>query len=295
MKGLKLLVVVAAILLLPAATFAQDAGGFTGTVSDPKGAVVAGATVTISNGAAISKTVLTDDKGVYSVPDLPPGKYTITVKAAGFKEFSAPDVSLEAGASLPIDATLELPAAEIEQVNVTAGGAAQVNTENPEVSGTITTKEIQKIQLNGRNFTQLIALAPGVSNQTGQDEGKVGPQGSVKFSVNGGRVEYNSFDVDGSDLLNTGLNGATSTLVVFPSLEALQEVKVLTSNYGARYGRTASGTVLVTTKTGGDQFHGVAYEFVRNEIFNARNYFDPPGNAPLYRRQDFGGAIGGSK
>ena len=106
------------------------------------------------------------------------------------------------------------------------------------------------IGLNGRNFTQLIALAPGVSNQTGQDEAKVGVVGSVKYSVNGGRVEYNTFEVDGSDVLNTGLNGASSTLMVYPSLDAIQEVKVLTSNYGAQYGRTASGTVQVTTKSG---------------------------------------------
>src|SRR5581483_7043186 len=157
----------------------------------------------------------------------------------------------------------------------------------------ITEKEVVKLGLNGRNFTQLIALAPGVSNQTGQDEAKVGVVGSVKYSVNGGRVEYNSFEVDGSDVLNTGLNGSSSTLMVYPSLDAIQEVKVLTSNYGAQYGRTASGTVQVSTKSGTEKVHGGGYEFVRNEAFNARNYFDAPGRTPLYRRQDFGGTVGG--
>ena len=132
-----------------------------------------------------------------------------------------------------------------------------------------------------------------MSNQTGQDEAKVGVVGSVKYSVNGGRVEYNTFEVDGSDVLNTGLNGASSTLMVYPSLDAIQEVKVLTSNYGAQFGRTASGTVQVTTKSGTGQIHGNLYDFTRNEVFNARNYFDPPGRVPLYRRQDFGGTIGG--
>jgi len=137
----------------------------------------------------------------------------------------------------------------------------------------------------------------------------VGVVGSVKYSVNGGRVEYNTFEVDGGDVLNTGLNGASSTLMVYPSLDAIQEVKVLTSNYGAQYGRTASGTVQVTTKSGTERLHGNLYDFVRNEAFNSRNYFDfvgfaPPapgqrvgqkigGKAPLYRRQDFGGTIGG--
>lgn len=96
----------------------------------------------------------------------------------------------------------------------------------------------------------------------------------MKYSVNGGRVEYNTFEVDGSDVLNTGLNGASSTLMVYPSLDAIQEVKVLTSNYGAQFGRTASGTVQVTTKSGTPQFHGNLYDFVRNEAFNSRNYFD---------------------
>jgi hypothetical protein len=136
---------------------------------------------------------------------------------------------------------------------VESSGVGQVETESSTVSGTITQKEVVSIGLNGRNFTQLIALAPGVSNQTGQDEAKVGVVGSVKYSVNGGRVEYNTFEVDGSDVLNTGLNGASSTLMVYPSLDAIQEVKVLTSNYGAQYGRTASGTVQVSTKVGNRQ------------------------------------------
>jgi hypothetical protein len=148
---------------------------------------------------------------------------------------------------------------------------------------------VVEIGFNGRNFTQLIALAPGVSNQTGQDEAKVGVVGSVKYSVNGGRVEYNTFDVDGSDLLNVGINGSNSTLIVYPSLDAIQEVKVLTSNYGAMYGRTASGTVMVATKTGTQDFHGDGYYFGRNEALNARNFFDETQGAPLYRRSDVGG------
>src|SRR5262249_33951106 len=137
----------------------------------------------------------------------------------------------------------------------------------------------------------------------------VGVVGSVKYSVNGGRVEYKTFEVDGSDVLNTGLNRASSTLMVYPSLDAIQEVKELTSNYGSQFGRNASGTVQVTTKSGSEKLHGNVYDFVRNEVFNSRNYFDfvgflPPsaahpqglklgGKAPLYRRQDFGGTIGG--
>ena len=173
--------------------------------------------------------------------------------------------------------------------------ASQVETETSEVSGTITQKEITTLGLNGRNFTQLITLAPGVSNQTGQDEAKVGVLGSAKFSVNGGRVEYNSFDIDGSDVLNAGINASRGqpVLIVYPSVDSLSEVKILTSNYGAMYGKSASGTVQATTKSGTSSFHGNLYEFLRNEVFNARNYFDPPGDNPKYRRNDFGGTVGG--
>lgn len=267
-------------------------GTVTGTATDQTGAVLAGAKVEISNAKGVKVTTTTNDQGVYTVSGLEPGTYDVTISKGAFKNFQTSGLVVTAGATLPLDALLE-PAGTEEKVEVTAGGAAQVETENAEVSGTITEKEATNLMLNGRNFTQLITLTAGVSNQTGQDEAKVGVVGSVKYSVNGGRVEYNSFEVDGSDVLNAGLSGAESTLVVYPSLDAIQEVKVLTSNYGAQYGRTASGSVQVTTKSGGPQFHGGLYEFFRNEAMNARNYFDQTTKAPLYRRNDFGGTFGG--
>ena len=267
-------------------------GSIAGMVSDQTGALVVGARVTISNASGVVRTTASDDKGNYLVKDLPPGSYAVKVAAPGFKDFVADFVNLAAGVELPLDAGLE-PAGEKTEVNVSGQTASTVETETAELSGTITQKEVSTLLLNGRNFTQLIALTPGVSNQTGQDEAHVGVTGSVKYSVNGGRVEYNTFEVDGSDVLNAGLNGAESTLVVYPSLDAIQEVKVLTSNYGAMYGRTASGTVLVTTKSGGARWHLDAYEFLRNEAFNARNYFDQTSKAPLYRRNDFGWTLGG--
>ncbi len=273
-------------------TVGNGKGRISGSVNDQTGAVVTGATVTLSDGAGLSKTAITDDKGTYAFKGLSSGTYSVTVTAAGFKAFRADQIALATGTDLPLDAGLE-PAGATNEINVEGSKAAGVETENAEVSGTLTQKEVINLGLNGRNFTQLITLTPGVSNQTGQDEAKVGVNGSVKYSVNGGRVEYNSFEVDGSDVLNAGLSGAESTLVVYPSLDAIQEVKVLTSNYGAQYGRTASGTVMVTTKSGGDKWHGNAYEFLRNENLNAKNYFDQTPGKPLYRRNDFGGTIGG--
>jgi len=231
----------------------SDKASIRGTVTDATQAVVVGADVVLSG--ATKQQTKTDDKGNYTFTDLIPGTYTITITAPNFALKTLDYINVVAGLELTMDASLD-PASEKTEVNVESSTVGTVETESASVSGTITEKEVVNIGLNGRNFTQLIALAPGVSNQTGQDEAKVGVVGSVKYSVNGGRVEYNTFEVDGSDVLNTGLNGAASTLMVYPSLDAIQEVKVLTSNYGAQYGRTASGTVQVTTKSGTDQFHG---------------------------------------
>jgi len=263
-----------------------------GTVTDQSGAVIAGATISLLDATGQKTSTTTNEKGEYQFRELVPGIYSLSAIAPGFASYRADGIKVSAIESVMIDAALN-PAGTSTEVNVEAGKAAAVETETSQVSGTITQKEVVKIGLNGRNFTQLIALAPGVSNQTGQDEAKVGVVGSVKYSVNGGRVEYNTFEVDGNDVLNAGLNGAASTLIVYPSLDAIQEVKVLTSNYGAQYGRTASGTVEVTTKSGAKDFHGNLYEFIRNEAFNSRNYFDQTRHAPLYRRNDFGGTIGG--
>jgi len=180
------------------------------------------------------------------------------------------------------------------EVRVEGGtSATDINVESAEVSGTITGKEVATLALNGRNFSQLITLTPGVSNQSQQDEALVGPVGQVKYSFNGGRVEYNSFEIDGSDVLNLSIYPTSVPLIVTPSLDAIQEIKVMTSNYGAQFGRTASGVVQVTTKSGTNSFHGNGYEYIRNEFFNSRNYFDPSGKAPLYRRNDFGFTLGG--
>jgi hypothetical protein len=274
------------------ATVATGTAAISGTVSDPTQAVITGAEAVLSGEAGFKRETKTDNKGEYAFRGLPAGTYTLTITAPNFTVQNFDFVRLAAGHSITLDASL-VPAATKSEVKVVGENANQVEVETATVSGTITQKQLTTIGLNGRNFTQLITLAPGVSDQSGQDEAKVGVLGSVKYSVNGGRVEYNTFDVDGSDVLNTGLNGSSSTLMVYPSLDAIQEVKVLTSNYSAQYGRTASGTVLVTTKSGTKDLHGNLYWFVRNEIFNARNYFDVGRSAPLYRRQDFGGTIGG--
>jgi hypothetical protein len=268
-------------------------GSLIGTALDPSGAVVPGAVVTSLDSAGQKQTATTDEKGEYRIDGLDPGVYKVVAVAPGFQDLTVENVTVKAGEPLRVDLKLVPASAATEKVNVTAGGAAQVEQETAQIAGILTNKEITTYGLNGRNFTQLIALAPGVSNQTGQDEALVGVKGSVNYSVNGGRVEYNTYDVDGGDVLNASINRSSSTLIVYPSIDTINDMQVLTSNYGAMYGRSASGTILVTTKSGGTSFHGGAYFFARNNIFNARNFFDQTKSAPLYEKYEPGGFIGG--
>ena len=272
-------------------------GRISGKVVDDQGGVIPGASVQVASvDGTIKREVTADDGGAYAVAALPPGNYQVTVIVAGFDTLKSDVVTLAANQSVAFDAKMVVATTK-QEVNVsTTGETTSVDLESATLATTLAPKEVTGYGLNGRNFSQLIALSPGVSNQTGQDEAKVGVAGSAKYSVNGGRVEYNTFEVDGSDVLNTSINasrGQGEPLIVYPSIDAIQEIKVLTADYSALYGKSASGSVLITTKSGTDKFHGNAYEFIRNEIFNARNYFDAPGRTPLYRRQDLGGTIGG--
>jgi hypothetical protein len=280
------------VILWAAAGHAQNARFF-GQITDTQSAAIPQAQIAVTNQETGSQLhAVSDETGSYSVPNLTAGHYRIVVQASGFRTLTQ-DVSLGMGEGLQHNLQLDVEGAQTT-VNVQANNdLTQLHLENSEVSGTITGKEVSGIQLNGRNFTQLIALAPGVSNQTQQDEAKVGMAGSVSYSVNGGRTEYNSFQVDGSETLNVGINKDHSTLIVYPSIDAIQEIKILTSNYGAQYPSTGNGTTIVTTKSGTDALHGSIYEFFRNAALNAKGYFDVGNKAPQYERNDFGGTIGG--
>jgi hypothetical protein len=279
------------LVLVSASASAQDTASLTGTVRDKTGAVIPGASVVVQNKATgFARNLVTNSRGEYVGAALPPGHYNIIVTSIGFRKYQAEDVVLRVAQDARIDVTLQVGDINI-QVVVKGESLAQVNTESSELSGTITGKELTQLQLNGRNFTQLVTLIPGVSNQTGQDEGTVGAQGNVNYSINGGRTEYNNWEIDGGDDMD---NGSNFSLNVYPSVEAIEEVQVLTSTYGAQYGRNGSGTVEVETKSGTNQFHGSVYEFARNELFNAHNYFDVSGTPKAgYKKHDFGYTLGG--
>jgi hypothetical protein len=290
-------VLIALLFLGAAAAHAQN-GSISGQVTDPQGKAITGAAIEVDNTeGTVQHSVKTDASGAFSVPDLPPGNYLVVVQADGFDvKTSDPALALAAGQALVYNVQLASVKGASTTVQVEGTNTGGVELDTATLSGQISNQKVNEMPLNGRNFSSLLSTVPGTSDQSGQDEKKVGIAGSAKFSVNGGRVEYNTFVVDGSDVLNTGINasrGQGLPLIVYPSIDAIQDMQVITSNYGAMYGKTASGTVLINTKSGTNQFHGNLYGFIRNEVFNARNYFDQPGRTPLYRRQDYGGTIGG--
>jgi len=280
-------------LALPPASPAQDTGYISGTVTDKSGAAIAGADVVITSAdGSLTRSTATNADGAYVVAALPGGTYNLAVTAKGFQKFSATRVVLEVAQKIRVDVQLTVGAIN-EVIEVTGESVIQVETQSSELSGTVTGKQIDQLVLNGRNFTQLVNLVPGVVNQTGQDEGTVGIYGNVAFSMNGGRTEYNNWELDGGDNMD---NGSNATLNVYPNPEAIAEFKVLTSNYGAQYGRNGSGTVEVETKSGGNSFHGSAFEYLRNDMFNSRPWEsgnDPAHPNPPYKKHDFGYTVGG--
>jgi hypothetical protein len=270
------------------AVFAQDTASITGTVRDTSNAVIPGAGVNVSNPATgLKRATATDSAGNYLVPGLPAGTYTLAVSAPGFTTYRATSVVVNAAEKIRADVTLQVGQVSTE-LTVRGQNIGQVQTESSQLGGTVTGQQIAQLELNGRNFTQLISLVPGVNSQTGQDEGTVGVYGSIAYSVNGGRTEYNNWELDGVGIMD---NGSASTINVYPSIDAIAETGVLTSNFGAQYGQNASGTILAVTKSGTNRFHGDVYEFNRNDVFNARSFFDT--SRPPYKKNDFGYTFGG--
>jgi hypothetical protein len=281
-----------ALLVAPILALAQDTGYISGTVTDKSGAAIAGADVTLKNTAgSLTRTTQTNTDGAYVIPGLPGDTYDLSVSAKGFQKFTAQKVVLQVAEKARIDVQLTVGAVT-EEIVVTGESVAQVQTTSSEIGNTVTGKQIDNLVLNGRNFTQLVTLTTGVVNQTNQDEGTVGVYGNVAYSMNGGRTEYNNWELDGGDNMD---NGSNSTLNVYPNPEAIAEFKVLTSNYGAQYGRNGSGTVEVETKSGGSTFHGSAFEYLRNDMFNANEFFNNANGIarPPYKKHDFGYTVGG--
>jgi hypothetical protein len=253
----------------------------TGRVTDASGAVVPNAKVTVTNsGTNEMRTVTTNDEGEYTIPQLPPGDYALTAEQAGFKKL-VQRFTLETGQGARVDLTLQAGAVT-EQVEVTAVTPV-IAAEDASIGNVVDQKKIVELPLNGRNYLQLALLQPNVFAPA--QNSTLGFRGG--FNVAGNSEIANNYILDGIDNNDETTNQPSHT----PILDGVREFKVLTGTYSAEYGRQSGGQVIVTTKSGTNNFHGSAWEFHRNSIFDARNFFQT--KKPDFKRNQFGGVIGG--
>src|SRR5258707_2273385 len=264
-----------------------------GTVMDEQGAAIAGADVTIANAdTGDSRSDRTDKDGAYAFPSLPIGRYTLSATKEGFKAFQLKDIVVHVGDSLTLDAQLKV-GAKTETIEVVAA-ANQVELANAELSGTVSGAQITQLPLNGRSFAQLLTLVPGVAQDNGFAYNQKGLTGGADRSISGGASNANTFLVDGANNVDLG---SGRTLLVYPSIDSIEEFKVERNSYGAQYGGNSGGQVTLVTKSGTNQFHGSAYYFGRNDVLNANNTNlkanSPGSHTPKLRRNDFGYTVGG--
>jgi outer membrane receptor protein involved in Fe transport len=274
-------------------------GTILGTISDSTGALVPGAKVTITNvdRNAVLRTVKTGNAGEYSAPLLPVGQYLVTIEAAGFKKTTQTGITLNVNDKRTVNAALEVGGND-ETVSVQAN-ALQVNTESDAATGLITGTQVRELALQSRNYEELVQLMPGVSADIGDAlyAGVSSPNGGTNetaFSLNGSFGSANSWTVDGADNVDRGGN---FSLLNYPSVDAIEEFKVLRGNYNAEYGRSAGGVINVITRSGTSKFHGGAYEFFRNDILDANDWSNkqqsPAADRTPFRYNDFGWTLGG--
>ena len=272
----------------------QATGSISGIVADVSGSVVAGARVTISESAmGLARESLTDQSGQYVVPVLPVGVYTIRVELKGFQTTEAKDVKLQVDEHREFDFKIS-PASVTANVEVAATEVA-VQTEDATLGQVITSQQVADLPLNGRDFVQLATLTPGVIQETntqsffnGGPSSEVSARGSFSLSVGGSRANSTDWLLDGNDNNELTAGG----IAILPSIDAIQEFKVLTYNYSAEWGTRAGPTVLVTTKSGSDQIHGTLFEFLRNTDLDARSFFAT--NTEQFNLNQFGGSVGGA-
>ncbi|MGD1022795.1 MAG: TonB-dependent receptor [Candidatus Sulfotelmatobacter sp.] len=299
-----LLSVAASVILVgsPAAAWAAADGSISGTLKDPSGAVVPGAKLILTNTALKSEyKAISDGQGFYSFPILPVGHYELTIEAAGFQVQTKTNLAVDTDAAFTVDAVLAL---EQRSDSVTveanpAGTEAQVETVATHLGELLTGSQMTALPLNGRSYTDLLPIQPGVAPAStllpnsvimAGVTGGLSPSGDLNpgnLSIDGQRESSNGFLVDGIDV-QEHMNGGTS---IVANLDSIDEFRVLTNNFDPEYGNYNGGMVTVITKSGSDSFHGNVFEFLRNTLLDARGYFDP--SRPVFRQNQFGGTLGG--
>lgn len=290
-----LVFVLVAAISLSAQTFR---GTILGTVTDPSGAVVAGAKVTVKNVATgLERSTETSPDGSYALPELPIGTYTVTITSANFQTFVARDVTVDVATERRVDAAMR-PGSLTTKVEVSGDLLPQIETTSDELGGTLTADTIESLPVNGRDYQKLIYLNPGIAGSPDQISDSPGSYGV--FSMNGSRGRSNNFLLDGTDMNDgyrndpaineAGVFGDPATIL---PLDAVAELKVL-SNYEAEYGRNSGAVINIVTKSGTNSWHGGLLEYFRTGKLGARNYFnlDPNPKSPFNNNQ-FGGSLGG--
>jgi carboxypeptidase family protein len=291
---LALTLLLSAVTLAGAQTFR---GTILGTVTDASGGTVPGATVTVhNNDTGLVRTTETQSDGSYRIPELPIGTYDVTIEKSGFRSSATKDVQVNVAAERRVDAALELGPVN-EQVLVSAENL-QIETTSDTLGGTLTQETVKDLPLNGRDYTKVIYLNPGVAGSPDQITDSPGSFG--EFSMNGARGRSNNYLLDGTDMndgyrndpaINQGGVFATPSAIL--PIDAVSDLRVL-SNFEPEYGRNGGAVVNIVTKSGTNQLHGSAFEYFRNDALDARNYFDvvPAPKAPFHNNQ-FGGSLGG--
>jgi hypothetical protein len=301
-KATTTLFVIALILLSVNLAWALAGGSLSGVLKDASGAVIPGVKLKLLNTALKGRfESASDARGFYSFPSLPVGRYDLTMEADGFQPQKKTNIAIDADAAVTLDATLEIRQ-QSEAVTVRASEAnvqTQVDTVATHLGEVVGDAQIQAIPLNGRNYTDLLAIQPGVSPVTTLTAtsvvmagvtGTINPSGDANpgnVSIDGQRESSNGFMVNAIDV-QEHMNGGTS---VVPNLDSIQEFRVLTNNFDTEYGNYNGGMINVVTKSGSNSLHGDAFEFLRNTVLDARGFFDPARG--VYRQNQYGGTVGG--
>src|SRR6202140_3393836 len=270
-----LVAVLCSVFSLCPLLYGQANGSLSGTVADKTGSVVAGATVKItSQGTGLTREAKTDESGHYLIPLLPVAFYTIHVESQGFQITEQKDIRLQVDEQREVNFALN-PASVSQTVEVTATEVS-VETANPTLGQVITEQQVADLPLNGRDFVQLRTLIPGVTQETNPNSffnngpsSEVSTRGTFSLSVGGSRAQETDWLYDGNDNNELTAGG----IAVLPSIDAIQEFKVLSYNYSAEYGTRAGPTVLITTKSGANKLHGSLFEFFRNTSLDSKLFF----------------------
>src|SRR5256884_6303323 len=273
--GVQIVLVLVGAMFFTAYAQTTTVGTISGTIRDEKGAIVPKAEVSIqSESTGTSRTVTSDDNGFYLAPSLPAGLYTISTAPHGLKKTVASAVDLHVAENKVVN--LDLQVGQVSETVTVSSDASPVETRSGEISSLITEKQVTELPLNGRNYAQLALMVPGVSPVTQAGAGGAfgtagtGLDSHVDMSVNGNQSNANMWTVDGVNNMDVGSN---ATLLVFPSIDSIQEFRVERNSFSAEYGQAQGAVINLITKGGSNQFHGAGFEFLRSDKLNATDFF----------------------